>query len=88
MSNQVADMREEIDRGNRKVRKGVVVSNKMDKTVVVRITRTTRHPKFGKVLKRTVKCYAHDESGKVQVGDEVSIMETRPLSKMKRWRVV
>ena len=77
-----------MDRGSRKVRKGVVVSNKMDKTIVVRVSRTTRHPKFGKIVKRSTKCYAHDESGTCGVGDEVVIMETRPLSKMKRWRVV
>jgi small subunit ribosomal protein S17 len=81
-------MEQEIDRGSRKVRKGIVVSNKMEKTVVVRITRTTRHPKFGKVIKRAMKCYAHDDSGTVQVGDEVVIMETRPISKLKHWRVV
>lgn len=77
-----------MDRGSRKVIRGVVESNKMDKTVVVRVSRTTRHPKFGKVQTRSVKCYAHDETGKVQVGDEVSLMETRPLSKTKCWRVV
>lgn len=77
-----------MDRGSRKVLRGVVESNKMDKTVVVRVSRTTRHPKFGKVQTRSVKCYAHDESGTVKVGDEVSIMETRPLSKLKCWRVV
>ena len=81
-------MEQQLERASRKCRKGVVVSNKMEKTVVVRITRTTRHPKFGKVITRAMKCYAHDESGKVQVGDEVVIMETRPLSKLKRWRVV
>jgi len=81
-------MEQQIDRGSRKIRKGIVVSNKMEKTVVVRITRTTRHPQFGKVIKRAMKCYAHDESGSLKVGDEVVIMETRPLSKLKRWRVV
>ena len=81
-------MEQQVDRNSRKTRKGVVVSNKMEKTVVVRISRTTRHPQFGKVIKRAMKCYAHDDSGKLQVGDEVVIMETRPLSKLKRWRVV
>ena len=81
-------MDKELDRGSRKTRKGIVVSHAMDKTVVVRIVRTTRHPKFGKVIKRAVKCYAHDETDSLKVGDEVLIMETRPLSKLKRWRVV
>ncbi|MGR3951428.1 MAG: 30S ribosomal protein S17 [Chlamydia sp.] len=75
-------------RNSRKVRKGVVVSNKMNKTVVVRVSRTIRHPQYEKVFVSSAKCYAHDESGTLQIGDEVVIMETRPLSKLKRWRVV
>ncbi len=75
-------------RNTRKVRKGVVVSNKMNKTVVVRVSRTVRHPQYEKVVVRSMKCYAHDESGALNIGDEVVIMETRPLSKLKRWRVV
>lgn len=73
---------------NRRTKKGVVVSNKMQKTVVVRVERTCRHPRYEKVISRAKKYYAHDESSKLKIGDEVTIMETRPLSKMKRWRVV
>lgn len=75
-------------RGNRRTKKGVVVSNKMQKTVVVRVERTFSHPKYGKVITRGKKYYAHDESNSLKVGDEVKIIETRPLSKLKRWRVV
>lgn len=75
-------------RGNRKVKKGRVVSNKMDKTVVVEVERTLRHPRYGKVIKRTHKLYAHNDLKPLQIGDEVSVIETRPLSKLKRWRVV
>jgi small subunit ribosomal protein S17 len=78
----------EQERGNRKVQKGIVVSNKMQKTVVVKVARTFRHPKYGKVVTRAKKFYAHNESAPLQVGDEVQIVETRPLSKLKRWRVV
>lgn len=80
-------MDEEI-RGNRKAKKGIVVSNKMQKTVVVKVDRTYRHPKYGKVITRGKKYYAHNESASLQIGDEVNIIETRPLSKLKRWRVV
>lgn len=76
------------ERGNRKVQRGVVVSDKMDKTVVVRVTRTLRHPEYEKVIERSKKYYAHDPSGKAKVGDTVTIIETRPISKLKRWRVV
>jgi small subunit ribosomal protein S17 len=76
------------ERGNRKVKKGRVVSNKMDKTVVVAVERTMRHPRYGKVIKRTQKLYAHNDLQPLQVGDEVVVVETRPLSKLKRWRVV
>ena len=72
----------------RKVRIGVVVSDKMDKTVVVRVTRVFRHPLYGKRVKKSKKYMAHDELNQCQVGDVVKIMETRPLSKHKRWRVV
>lgn len=75
-------------RRDRKLRKGVVVSSKMDKTVVVRVHQVRSHRRYGKVVTRTSKCYAHDESGELKEGDEVMIMETRPLSKTKRWRVV
>lgn len=79
---------EEETRGNRKIKKGIVVSNKMQKTVVVKVERTMRHPKYGKVVTRAKKFYAHHESAPLQIGDEVQIIETRPLSKLKRWRVV
>ncbi|ADU96239.1 30S ribosomal protein S17 [Thermovibrio ammonificans] len=72
----------------RKVRIGVVVSDKMDKTVVVRVTREFRHPLYGKRVKKSKKYMAHDELNQCQVGDVVKIMETRPLSRHKRWRVV
>ena len=74
-------------RGNRKIQKGIVVSNKMNKTVVVKVERTLRHPQYGKVVTRAKKFYAHNESP-LQIGDVVNIVETRPLSKLKRWRVV
>ena len=75
-------------RGKRKVFVGVVVSDKMDKTVVVAVDRLTRHPLYKKVIRKTSKFYAHDENNQCRVGDIVEIMETRPLSKLKRWRVV
>ncbi len=76
------------ERNLRKVRVGKVVSNKMDKTITVAIEDHIRHPKYKKIIKRTVKLYAHDENNSCNVGDKVSVMETRPLSKMKRWRLV
>ena len=72
----------------RKVRVGEVVSNKMDKTIVVRTVTRVPHPKFGKITKHISKFHAHDEKNEAQIGDRVSIMETRPLSKTKRWRLV
>jgi len=78
----------ERQRGKRKVREGVVVSDKMDKTVVVEVERLVRHPLLGKVLRRTSRFKAHDEHNECREGDRVLIMETRPLSKEKRWRVV
>jgi small subunit ribosomal protein S17 len=76
------------DRGDRKVRTGVVVSDKMDKTVLVRIDRQVRHATYGKVVKRSSKLAAHDDANDAHVGDTVRVMETRPLSRSKRWRVV
>ena len=81
-------MSEAVERNLRKTRIGMVVSDKMDKTVVVAIQDNVKHPKYGKVIKRTVKFKAHDENNECAVGDKVSIMETRPLSKDKRWRLV
>ena len=77
-----------MERNARKVRTGVVVSDKMDKTVVVAVERIMRHPLYGKTIKRTKKFKAHDENNECKVGDTVKIMETRPLSHDKRWRVV
>jgi small subunit ribosomal protein S17 len=74
-------------KGRRKVRVGVVVSDKMDKTVVVAVTRSYRHPIYGKTIRRTKKYMAHDEQNACRVGDRVEIVETRPLSRHKRWRV-
>jgi small subunit ribosomal protein S17 len=74
-------------RGERKVRTGVVVSDRMDKTVIVRIESQKRHPLYGKTVRRTSKLAAHDEANEAHVGDVVRVMETRPLSKSKRWRV-
>jgi small subunit ribosomal protein S17 len=76
------------ERGSRKVRTGVVVSDKMDKTVVVRIDHALRHRVYGKIVRHASKLSAHDESNDARLGDTVRIMETRPLSKTKRWRVV
>ena len=76
------------ERTLRKVRVGMVVSDKMDKTVVVAIEDNVKHPVYGKIIKRTLKVHAHDENNECGVGDKVKIMETRPLSKTKRWRLV
>lgn len=78
---------EKESRSNRKVQNGVVVSNKMQKTVVVKVNRTIRHPLYDKIVTRSKKYYAHHEAP-LQIGDEVKIIETRPMSKLKRWRVV
>ena len=75
-------------RGSRKVMTGKVVSNKMDKSVVVLVERLGKHPTYGRVVKTSKKLMAHDEKGECQVGDLVKVMETRPLSKRKNWRVV
>lgn len=77
----------EVQRGRRKVRQGTVVSDRMTKTVVVAIKDTIRHPLYGKIVRRTTKFKAHDENDECRVGDIVEIMETRPLSREKRWRV-
>ena len=76
------------ERNLRKVMVGTVTSNKMDKTVVVSVATNVKHPKYGKIVKRTYKLKAHDEENVCQMGDKVKVMETRPLSKDKRWRVV
>lgn len=79
---------EQITRGYRKTRVGEVVSDKMDKTIVVAIKTKVRHPLYGKMVNRTRKFKAHDENNECGIGDTVKIMETRPLSKDKRWRLV
>ncbi len=76
------------ERGRRKVRTGVVVSDKMDKTVLVRVDRKVTHPLYRKTVRRSSKLAAHDEQNEAHVGDTVRLMETRPVSKSKRWRVV
>ncbi|HAG13894.1 MAG TPA: 30S ribosomal protein S17 [Ruminococcus sp.] len=81
-------MSETVERNLRKTRTGKVVSDKMDKTVVVAIADNVQHPLYKKIVKRTVKLKAHDEQNECRVGDRVLVMETRPLSKDKRWRVV
>jgi small subunit ribosomal protein S17 len=84
----VSDERMAGERGRRKIRTGVVVSDKMDKTVLVRIDRQMRHALYGKTVRRSSKLAAHDEANDAHVGDTVRVAETRPLSKTKRWRVV
>jgi small subunit ribosomal protein S17 len=76
-----------VSRGYRKVREGLVVSDKMDKTVVVEVEDRVKHPKYGKVIRRTKKYKAHDSDNACGVGDRVRLMEVRPLSATKRWRV-
>ncbi|PYG85660.1 small subunit ribosomal protein S17 [Ruminiclostridium sufflavum DSM 19573] len=77
-----------VERALRKTRVGKVVSNKMDKTIVVAVETSVKHPLYGKIVKRTFKLKAHDEENKCNIGDKVKVMETRPLSKEKRWRLV
>ena len=82
------DKQKEEVTSRRKTRKGTVISNKMDKTVVVKVERRIRHPQYGKVITRGIKVYAHNDLKPLNIGDEVTVVETRPLSKLKRWRVV
>ncbi len=77
-----------LERKLRKTRTGVVTSNKMEKTITVSVVRKLKHPKYGKFLKKTKKFHAHDEKNECNIGDTVKIMETRPLSATKRWRLV
>ena len=76
-----------MERNTRKVKIGKVISNKMDKTIVVAIKYNVKHPLYGKIVKKTYKLKAHDENNECAVGDKVQVMETRPLSKDKRWRL-
>lgn len=77
-----------MERGSRKEIIGKVVRNKMDKSIVVTVERKVMHPKYGKFVKKTSKFFAHDEKNECTIGDVVQIMETRPMSKLKRWRLV
>jgi small subunit ribosomal protein S17 len=77
-----------VDRGARKTRTGEVISSSMNKTIVVRTVTRVPHPKFGKIVKQMKRFYVHDEQNQAKAGDTVRIMETRPLSKLKRWRLV
>jgi small subunit ribosomal protein S17 len=76
------------ERGSRKVRIGTVVSNKMDKTVVMKLERKTQHPVYGKIIMKTSRLHVHDENNECGVGDRIKVMETRRLSKLKHWRLV
>jgi len=76
------------ERNLRKTRVGIVTSDKMDKTIVVSVSEHVKHPLYGKIMKRTYKLKAHDENNECKTGDKVQVMETRPLSKDKRWRLV
>jgi small subunit ribosomal protein S17 len=77
-----------VERNKRKVREGWVTSNRMNKTIVVAVQRQFRHPRYEKMIRRTSKLYAHDDQNQCQIGDKVRVMETKPLSKLKRWRLV
>lgn len=77
-----------IERNNRKTRTGIVTSNKMDKTITVAVNDLVKHPLYKKYIKRTVKLHAHDENNECNIGDKVRVMETRPTSKTKRWRLM
>ena len=87
MSEETNQPQEET-RPTRKTRVGVVLSDKMDKTIVVGVVRRVPHPKFRKIVKKTTKLYASDDAGEAKIGDRVRVMESRPLSKLKRWRLV
>ena len=76
------------NRNKRTVKEGIVLSDKMDKTIVVRVDRLTKHKKYGRVIRRATKLKVHDEQKKAKIGNKVLIMETRPLSKEKRWRLL
>jgi len=84
----MADEENTQDRNDRKVREGTVVSNKMDKTAVVAVTERKRHPRYSKTVPHTTKLYVHDEVNDLNIGDKVRVAETRPTSKLKRWRLV
>ena len=77
-----------MPRRSRKIRSGVVVSDKMNKTIIVSIERLVKHPMVGKTIRKSKKLYVHDEENKAKIGDKVVVMETRPMSKLKKWRLV
>ena len=77
-----------MDRGKRKTREGRVISNRMNKTIAVAVERRFRHPRYVKIIRSTSKLYAHDDKNECQIGDKVRVMETKPLSRLKRWRLV
>ena len=81
-------MEQQTNRALRKTRTGRVISNKMDKSIVVSVVDNVKHPLYNKIMKRTKKIHAHDENNECNIGDKVTVMETRPLSKLKRWRLV
>jgi small subunit ribosomal protein S17 len=86
MKEEAASMSEQ--RGLRKVREGIVISDKMNKTIIVEVKTRVRHPLYGKIMNQSTKLKVHDENNECGIGDTVSVMETRPLSKTKRWRLV
>jgi small subunit ribosomal protein S17 len=88
LSSPVSSQLERAKRASRKTRTGEVISSSMNKTIVVRTVTRVPHPKFGKIVKQMKKFYAHDEQNQAKTGDTVRIMETRPLSKLKRWRLM
>ena len=88
MSQNVSESTEQVRDSARKVRTGLVVSDKMDKTIIVAVEDRVKHRLYGKIMRKTVRLKAHDENNEANVGDRVRIMETRPLSATKRWRLV
>ena len=88
MSEETKDVERSTERGARKVREGLVVSDKMDKTIVVEVEDRVKHPLYGKVMTKTSRVKAHDETNDAGTGDRVRVMETRPLSATKRWRLL
>jgi small subunit ribosomal protein S17 len=84
----VAEAAESAERGRRKVREGTVVSDRMEATAIVTVVERVRHPRYGKTVQRTKRLYVHDPANDAKVGDRVRVAETRPLSKLKRWRLV
>jgi small subunit ribosomal protein S17 len=83
----MAETTETTERAQRKVREGIVVSDKMENTVVIAVVERVRHPRYGKTVQQTKKLYVHDEKSEAKMGDRVRVVETRPLSKLKRWRL-